>query len=96
MAEINNGATGNENEAKKSFGARVKEAAGNFSEKHPKITKAISTTIKVGAGVGIGVVAAVIGSKVKNSRSEDDIQLIDLNDVEPFDEDVIEALDDNE
>ena len=95
MAEINNGATGNENEAK-SFGTRVKEAAGNFSEKHPKLTKAISTAIKVGAGIGIGAVAVVIGSKAKNSRSEDDIQLIDLNDVEPFDEDVIEALDDNE
>lgn len=81
-------------EEKKSFAQKIGEAAGNFSEKHPKITKAISTTLKVGAGVGIGVLAAVISSKRKASGAEDGtLEYVDLDEIEPFDEDVIEALD---
>ena len=104
MAENNNNVTENAQEVnmtpagntfevseKKSVFRKIGEAKDAFVEKHPKISAAVSTTIKVAAGVGLGVAATVIGSKVKKSEC-DGIEEIDVDSIESYDPDVIEAL----
>ena len=78
---------------KKSVLKRIGEAAGNFKQNHPKIASGVSTVIKVGAGVGIGVLATVIRGRAKNSSADGELEFVDFDEIEPYDSDVVEALD---
>ena len=98
MEKNNNEVTNNVIEAgdqapeKKSVFKRIGEAAGNFKQNHPKIASGVSTVIKVGAGVGIGVLATVIRGRAKNSSADGELEFVDLDEIEPFDDDVVEAI----
>ena len=109
MAKDNNNVAGNNDQLKTPGGAPVEVAekkegffkragakVGEFKTKHPKIAKAASTTGKVVAGVAIGTIGFMLGSKCSKSGNPDDgIDYIDLDDVGEADSDaaVFDAID---
>lgn len=80
-------------EAKKPLGQRIKDGYSGFKTKHPKLVNGVKTTIKVGAGFGLGVLTMMLGEKYKNSNGEstcfteaddipvDDFEMVDLDQV---------------
>lgn len=79
-------------EAKKPLGQRIKDRYSGFKSKHPKLVNGVKTTIKVGAGFGLGVLTMALGEKYKNSNNEStcftedddipaDFEVIDLDQV---------------
>lgn len=64
----------------------------SFGAKHPKVTKVVSTGLKVGAGVAVGVGLSALGRKKSNENPEIDMIDLDAEDVETFDADIADEI----
>lgn len=81
---------------KKGFFKKIGDGIKSFEEKHPKVAKAGSTVLKVGAGVAVGVGLSALGRKKSNENPEIDMIDLDAEDVETFDADIADEISNDE
>ena len=77
---------------KEGFGTKAINVVKSFGAKHPKVTNFVSTGLKVGVGVAVGLGLSALGRKKSNENPEIDMIDLDGEDVEMFDADIADEI----